>query len=183
MTSDAIAAVSERLRTLLRDRFEDEEIDREAVALGSPADLDGRSSPRLGLYLYRIEPAREHTERDRRQSAPPLSLDLRYLLTAYPPAEGATGGALGQHRLLGLALQTLHDVSVLDVPEAVDDRDIRLSLEERGQDDRAWVWEAFPETPYRPSVSYHVRPVVIESRIEQDIPEVTERRTSVSRPD
>jgi hypothetical protein len=181
MTSEAIAAVGERLRAILRDRLADEGIDRETVALGSPADLAAKATPRLGLYLYRIEPAREHTDRERRQSAPPLSLDLRYLLTAYPPSEGASGGTLGQHRLLGLAMQTLHDVSVLDVPEAVDDREVRLSLEERGPDDRAWVWETFPETPYRPSVSYHVRPVVIDSRIDRTVPEVTDRRTSVSR--
>lgn len=182
MTAEAVEAVGAELVALLRDRLTEEGLDSDAVTLGSPADLSGRATARLGLFLYRIEPARQHTDHERRQSAPPLSLDLRYLLTAYPAADRADGTP-GQHQLLGTAMQTLHDVPVLDVPAAVDDRDLRLSLEDGGPADRAWVWEAFPETPYRPSVSYHVRPVVIESRIERAVPEVTERRTSVSRPE
>lgn len=189
-TDGAVGAVSERVVALLADRVAGRTgADPDAVALGSPADLTADPEVRLGVYLYRIE--RSGRDGNYRRSAeqanggrtsvvrkdPPLTLDLGYLLTAYPSSRDV----LAQHRLLGAAMGALHDTPVLGVPEAPGETPVRITLESSPPDERAWLWETFPATPHRLSVGYHVSPVVIESRTESDVERVTERRASVSR--
>jgi len=119
---------------------------------------------------------------DDSQQNPPLALDLRYLLTAYPAGGGAdgTGAALDQHRLLGLAMQVLYDNAIVGGEDlrgslAEDDVRLQLSLEPETTTDLASVWNTFGETPMYPSAAYHVSPVLVESTVEREFSRAEER--------
>jgi len=190
-TEDPIAVVSDALRTLLADGVADRtDAPPDAVALGSPADRPTEAGVRLGVSLYRISRSGRNSDCQRRiertdqgrttRKNPPLSLDLRYLLTSYPAPESSDGPA----QLLGTAMGVLHDVPVLDpaLPERITgETPARVSFESAPPKERAWLWESLPETPYRLSVSYRVGPVEIESQIESAVEYVTERRASLTR--
>lgn len=190
----AIADVSETLVELLRDSVTERvvSIDRSAVALVSPADVTDESDVRLGLYLYDLgqnssfpSAEKREVETDRRRD-PPLALDAHYLLTAYPSAsaEDPSTKALAQQRLLGLGMQVLHDNAVIDLPRQSDtdeQRQLTISLESGSRDRQQGLWTTFQETPYQPSVSYHVQPVLIGSRREETFSRVSDPQTDLSR--
>jgi len=56
-----------------------------------------------------------------------------------------------------------------------------VSFESASPKERAWLWESLTETPHRPSVSYRIGPVEIESQVESTVEYVTERQASVTR--
>lgn len=189
----AIADVSESLVGLLRDRIDDRSdvlsIEADAIAAVSPADVDG--DIRLTLWPYHLvenetmnNGERRQIETDRVQD-PPLALDLYYLLTAFPADEA--DGTTDQQRLLGLAMQVFYDNAVLTGSELAgslgEDLELRVSLERRSIQDRTALWNTFPEVSFQPSVTYHVSPVLIDSRQEAAIDRVTERETGVARTD
>jgi hypothetical protein len=195
VSETAIASVSDSVAGLLSDPLADRtDADPRAVALDSPAELSAEPDVRLGVYLSGIErsgregsnpsAARKRARRESDETVvrqnPPLTLALRYLLTAYPSSERRD--ARSQHRLLGAAMRVLHDTPVLDQAGLHDGPPPRITLESSSSE-RAWLWETFPEAPHRPSVSYHVSPVVIESGETSEVGRVTERRASVSRPE
>ena len=190
-SEDPIAVVGDALRRLLADGVAERTGESpDVVALGSPADRSTEAGVRLGVALYRISRSGRNGDSGRRiertdqgqttRKNPPLSLDLRYLLTGYPARESSEGSA----GLLGTAMGVLHDTPTLDpaLPERMtSETPVRVSFESAPPEERAWLWESCPETPFRPSVGYRVGPVEIESRIESAVEHVTERRASLAR--
>lgn len=196
-TAAGIAAVTAVLKDLLSNGL----IDRDVVdAVGDVAVTatapDGITLPvahsQLNLYLYLVSrntgwanvdlPSRD--ERGNLIAAPPLALDLHYLLTAY--------GAQDLHAelLLGYAMQLLHETPVLTRPAIrnaltpsllVDNGDVPANLRDLFQSGLADqieqikitqcflsteaisnLWMAF-SAPYRPTAVYQVSVVLIES--------------------
>jgi hypothetical protein len=146
----------------------------------------------LSLWLYQVLP-NEHLRNQpfiRRTAAgppavddlqfyPPLSLNLFYLLTPSIQDAGGASDQLADQRVLGRAMQVLHDQSQLympnrQAPEAA--HELHLSLAPRTVDEIAQVWEAMQQ-PYRLSVCYEVRAVQIDSERRLAGGRVVERRT------
>ena len=146
--------------------------------------------PLLNLYLYQVASNPDWRNRamptndanGERFSAPPLALDLRYLVTAY-------GSKVYQaEALLGHALLALHDHPLLTrdyiaeslaVPVAsvaIDKHlaasglaeqveSIRLSIDKLSADDLARLWSGF-QSGMRPSVSVLASVMLLSSRTE-----------------
>lgn len=185
----AISDVSKTLVTALKDGMVDPGppevtlIESGEVGLASPddaVDLDLR----LTLYLYRISENSHlknarHQEIDAtRHKRPPLTLDLYYLLTAHPAADG-DNGQIDPHLVLGRAMQVLHDRSVIE--EFDGEEEAYLSIYPQSMDEMGNIWSAFQDESFHPSVSYLVTPVVIESAKEEPVQRVVERRIEVPR--
>jgi hypothetical protein len=196
-TAAAIAAVTAVLKDLLSNGL----IDRDVVgAVGdvtvtaqAPDRIDpSADSSQLNLFLYLVSRNQGwanvgYPSRDANGdliSAPPLALDLHYLLTAY--------GAKDLHAelLLGYAMQLLHEMPVLTRPAIrnalspsllVENGDVPASLRDLfrsgladqveqvkicqtflSTDEMFKLWMAF-SAPYRPTAAYHVSVVLIES--------------------
>lgn len=164
------------------------------VTLASPGEIDEGGSERLTVYLYRVSENGHTKNAERREIGTekikglPLSLDLHYLVTAHPwtkPNSDTTSGTVveDQHLVLGRAMQVMQDNSVLrgsDLEgDLIGDRELRISMYPEAPDEVMNVWNTFQDRPFRPSVSYLVGPVTIESTIEQPVHRVTEREVEM----
>lgn len=194
-TYTAIADVSETLVSLLRDRIEDRSdvlnVARDQVVVASPDEAATSGDVRLSLYLYRIEEngpmnnAVKQPVGDNTRADPPLTLDLHYLLTAYPTegSDDLTANATDQQRVLGLAMQVLNDHGPVGAEHTTgsleDDVQLGVSLARESLDELTSLWNSVTDAPYRPSVGYLVSPVRIESRQEEAFERVAETETSV----
>lgn len=184
----AIADVGETLVALLQDRMGDL-IDQDEVALASPDDVGGGNDWRLTLYLYDVSESGHlrNAESGGRGPDPtvtpgsPLVLDLHYLLTAHPSTGGSDGTAKTkeQHSVLGRAMQVLNDNAILRGSELKGslsgEEDLHFTIEPESMDAVTNLWSTFPDEPFRPSVSYLVTPVVIDSTREEPVGRVVER--------
>lgn len=184
----AIADTGETLVELLRDRMGGL-IDPDEVALASPENVGGGNDWRLTLYLYRVSENGHLPEADPGTREPdptvasgsPLVLDLHYLLTAHPSNSGSDGTAKTkeQHSVLGRAMQVLGDNAIVrgsDLKGSLaGGEDLHLAIEPEPTDAVVNMWSTFPDEPFRPSVSYLVTPVVIESTREEPTGRVVER--------
>jgi hypothetical protein len=203
----AIADAGQSLVDLLRSSLALDGGD-DAIVLGSPATVGGGpgpgggggggTTPRLSVYLYRVEPNADLRNVPRRVAdAPgdgdpttvtpaPLALDLHYLLTAYP--SGSTGGGTGggttgdtwdQHRVLGWAMGTLADHPTLQGDDLAgslaDDPPIHVTPEVTRFEDVVDVWSTFTDRPYEPSIGYLLSPVLVDSTLGTSGRRVTER--------
>lgn len=190
----AIADVSEallgELRSALTDRADVFNVPESAVELVSPAAAGSEADVRIGLSLYGVteNAAMKNADRTRidetRYSEPPLALGLQYLLTAYPASRGTaeTVGRLDQQRLLGFAMQVLNDVGSLgDTLQSQSENAPQVSVASASADRLTALWNRYQGVAYQPSVAYHVGPVVIPSRRETVVPQVTDRRTDLDR--
>lgn len=145
-----------------------------------PPDLarKGVTKAQLNLFLYQtvvnaawrnMPPPRQ--ARPGEAAAPPLALNLHYLVTAFGRGESDNDSV--SHRVLGGAMGVLHDHAVLDpddITAALSGNDLAtqverlrvtalpLSLEEMSK-----LWSAF-QSPYRLSAAYEVTVVLIDSR-------------------
>jgi len=191
-TYTVIAETSELLVELLRDRIRRRpdaiDVDRNKIALTSPNNIEEDTDVRLSLYLYSVGKndvmntrTREYDTDDETAREPPLALDLHYLLTAYPAGGNGdlTPETADQHRLLGLAIQTLNDNGILDGQEFGGrqfDRDVSITLQTETTEEVMDIWfNAVGEKPYHLSVAYTVSPILVDSRIEEQIPPVEGR--------
>jgi hypothetical protein len=190
----AIADVGGTIVEMLRDRLEALDspvVARDEVALASPADVGegAGTTPRLTLYLYRVQ-ENEHLKNAERQAItpdtrrnPPLALDLYYLLTAHPSGTGGGNGGVDrsaeQHVVLGRAMQVMHDNAVLDgsALRGTLAEEVRISPYPETTNDVVGIWSTFADRPYRPSVAYLVSPVLIESTATESTQRVVETRT------
>jgi len=168
MSADALLRVGRALKALIEA---EPEVGADKVVLGPPpaamARLDG---PRLGIFLYRVEPSAELRNRERlvrpatpgdlAEARPGLPLDLRFLVTAYGP-EDETGLGGEQLILLGAALRILAQVGTLAVagmPEPAP----RLTLDPLSSDALGSIWGLFPETSFQTSIGVLATPVWID---------------------
>lgn len=176
-----IERVSRALVTLLTDGLQGISVDELAgpnVELLSPADLPAANA-HLTVYLYRItrngDVSNHNTvvEPDGTIRQPPLALDLTYLLTVPPTStEPDSDDTYEQHHVLGRVIQVLQDNPVLSGVQAGED--VRITMNTPAMDEILDLWNTFADTPYQPSVSYLVSPVLVApSRSESTTP-VTE---------
>jgi hypothetical protein len=191
----ALPALSHVLRRLLLDAAPPDDLSFLGmggwqVSMLAP-DLVKRSdkdAPLLNLFLYHVaqnsgwknRQARTHDSDGERVAAPPLALDLRYLITAY----GAK--AYQAEALLAHALLALHDRPVLSrdyiadslklpmSPEKIDKQlaasglaeqveSVRLSVDPLSGDDLARLWSGL-QLGLRPSVSLLATVLLLSSR-------------------
>jgi hypothetical protein len=196
-TYAAIADASETLIELLRDRMTDRSdvvsIDRSEIALVSPDDVGADSEVRLSVFLYDVtengvlknqEPP--NVESGVRRD-PPLALDLRYLLTAFPSQSGGdeTANTLDQQRILGLAMQVLYDNAILgpdELPSTLAETDVKITLEEESLGAFTDVWNTFRDAALQPSVTYQVSPIMIDGTAEDHFERVTEKTSEYNTP-
>lgn len=181
----AIADVGRTLVKLLRDRMSTL-IDASDVGLLSPDRVGSDPDVRLGLYLYKVaENAQMQNERPpvsgpTSRAGRPLRLDLRYLLTAYPPTGGSDESANTeeQHDVLGRAMQVLQDDSIITGSDLVGfdaGEALHVSILPGEHNEVVNMWTTFSEVAYQPSVAYLVTPVVIDSTHEEPAEPVVER--------
>jgi hypothetical protein len=177
-----IADVGETLVDLLHEEIKQRiEFKKSEVALVSPADA--ASSVRLTLWLYHVTENSQLRDVDRPnltaavEERSPLVLDLHYLLTVHPTGRGqgsqggvSTATTSEQHELLGLAMQVLHDNSILHgeaLPASLADSELRITIEQQSMDELTNLWSTFRDHALQPSVAYRVTPVVIDSTVER----------------
>ena len=159
----AIAAVTTTLRTLLSQAIRDE-VGTGGVTTKPPDKArDSNDGNQINLFLYQTHPNTGFPQGN------VLAVNLYYLITVY----GANDDDVLAHRLLGLAMQTLNDYTVLrpaDIQAALAESDLQnqvervkftplsLNLEEISK-----LWTTF-QTQYRISVAYEASVVLIDSR-------------------
>lgn len=174
-----IAHTSEAILELLRDRITDRgdvvNVDRNEIALVSPADVGSDSDVRLGLYLYGVREWRPmsnskqaaHRDPDRSGGDDrPLALSLEYLMTAYPSTGGndVTANSIDQQRVLGLAMQVLHQHAIIgkyELPDPMGENHLTINLERQDIDRIEDIYHSLQDASLHPSITYHVGPVLI----------------------
>ena len=141
------------------------------ISLESPADLESNNSVRLSMYLYRIleDPYMKNRfpveGTGGKLRKPPLTLDLYYLLTPL------LGTPREQQIVLGKTMQILYDGAILEGPDlkgslGTNGEDIRVVLNPVSLEELTRVWQAL-EMPYRLSVCYIARVVIVNSELQQ----------------
>ncbi|SEV88209.1 DUF4255 domain-containing protein [Natrinema salifodinae] len=188
----AIQETTNLLLKLLRLRLarnnDDELLNKEQIQPIPPTAVDDESTVRLTIYLFGVSKTgslNTGTTRvsENRKEKSPLGLELRYLLMAFPSGEDGRDGVLDQHRLLGLAMQTLYDAETIEpeeLPDALGDERVTVTLEQRDPTELTDLWATFPELPLHPSATYAVRPVRIPSTQSTPFERVSERDVQVS---
>ncbi len=165
--SDVIADVSETLLKLLRDQLAGT-IASDHVTLASPAEVEVDNAPWLAMFLYQVTENQylknEPFERiDATQwRIPPYAVDLSYLLVPYAQSRET------EQQILGKVLQVFssHPIikgSLLQRDLAGTDEELRIVFRPLSLEDMFRLWSAFPNKPYKLSVSYQVTPVRIDS--------------------
>ncbi len=198
-TYTAIADTSRTLLELLRDEMTERSdvvnVSRNEIALMSPTDVGGDVNARLTLTLYGVAenskmknvPRQPDNDSLRKESR--LALDLHYLLAAYPSQGGndPTANTLDQHRVLGLAMQVMHDNAILgpedqlgtleegELPVVINEGDIEEAMQNIND-----IWYSIQDATLQPSVTYTVGPITIESDVEQPIQRAKESRMDFS---
>ena len=150
------------------------------LSLESPADLENNNSVRLSMYLYRIleNPYMKNrfpvdgTGGKLRRA--PLTLDLYYLLTPL------VGTPREQMIVLGKTMQVLYDRPILEGMDlsgslGTTGEAIRLVQNPVSLEELTRVWQAL-EIPYRLSVCYLARVIILDSEQEQFGQPIVSRR-------
>ncbi len=181
----AITDVGETLVELLRENMQDL-IPADSIALVSPGEIEGKDNIRLSLFLFQVgenihlKNLEMEIMGPSKLKAPPLALDLYYILTSYPSSgiQDRTERTAEEHRILGRAMQILHDNpiltgSVLKGSLSAHDTELHVINSTLNLDDMTKIWSTFKDKSFRPSVCYQVTPVKIESSLEKKITRVT----------
>lgn len=170
---------------LLREQLTPDPVPRpDQIGIASPAEA---SDLVLSLFLCSV---RENGDARRNELVPqgdvlrypPLALDLHYIITAHSTAE-LHSRALDEHRVLGKAMQTLYDNSILRHPYlegslAENNEELRITAESADAGQLMGLWR-FGDAPYKLSLLYRVGPITIESNRVKPGPRVTERRITL----
>lgn len=182
---EAIAGVSTSLRSLLRDRMA-ATVD---VTIAPPdVTIDTMTGRRANLYLYDVNengylknqqiPGEGHPAEYGR---PPLSLDLRYLVTAHGATADGVDADLQAQQVLGDAMRVFHeypiitdglhqnddpaDPLILDPSLVGEFENVKITLMPNQLEELSKIWMAQPEDrAFRRSVIYQVSVIQIESR-------------------
>lgn len=176
----AIAATTATLRSLL-DTLVPPLVGVDGVKVtAQPPDVAGKGTDdaQLNLFLYQtvINGAWRNMDMPRQvrpgeTGAPPLALNLHYLITAY--GRGGDDKETVSDRLMGGAMSVLHDHPVLDrdeIENALKDSGLPEQFERlkitplpMGLEEMSKLWMVF-QTQYRISAAYEVTVVLIDSR-------------------
>lgn len=159
-----IKDVDETLRKLLNNTIKPELDDINSIVFDSPANIQEKTSPRLSLFLYDVtENAYLINQELPTKAARPLYIDLHYLLTPFAP------DIFTEHILITKILAVLSDNSILSGKKLcgnlikTGNKELRIIFEQYSIRERIQLWNAFPNTDYRLSLSYTVGPVQIPS--------------------
>lgn len=177
MSNDrAIAEVTTALQHLLQAAIAIDPDVGDGKVTSRPPDSARKNEAgnQLNLFLYRtaIDAAWRNADppsaRPGEPGISPLALVLSYVVTAY----GAADDDLLAHRLLGIAMRTLHDNPVLPRESLADlalvsgvdvqPERVRITPGPIPQDELSRMWSTFG-TGYRISVTYDVSTVLIDS--------------------
>ncbi|KEO82554.1 DUF4255 domain-containing protein [Tumebacillus flagellatus] len=180
----AIADVGRTLVQLLRANMTPDPIPNpEMIGLASPAD---KGDLALSLFLYEVQQNGIHqqnfwSDSGKSQQAPPMALDLHFLLTAHSGADLQTR-ALDEHRILGRAIQVLYDNqtvrgSWLQGALGDSDEEFRLVLMEPLSLHTAIT--LFPNLPYKLSFNFIAGPIYLDSGRHKQVQRVLDRKDSV----
>lgn len=166
-----IQAVSEALRQILWQEFEDDPLiqpivaNETAIVFTNPTETHQQPSNRLSLWLYRVtenaflknQPATRANGANSTRPAP-LALNLDYLVTPFAPS-----GELDL-LLLGKTMQVLYDNATTLLRNQANGiaEELRIVLDRLTLEELTRIWEALQE-PYRLSVAYQVRVTEIDS--------------------
>jgi Pvc16 N-terminal domain len=173
--STAVSGASKSLRNMLLAEL----TTKVPVTLQRP-DQQG-AEKRLNLFLHRVDEHPQFRNANYQLKpgtaatliAPPLSLVLRYLMTAYATPHGEFGNA-DAHAMLGDAMRVFHqrpevpaehlDDSIADATESLRIMPVPLTSDEIGQ-----LWATFKE-PYELSVQYEVSVVQLDATADAQRP-------------
>lgn len=177
----AIAAVTATLRNLLTQGLTAEADLADTTVTMQPLDrarTNGQTANQMNLFLYHVLPsgAWRNTDpawvtRPGEIGAPPVGLNLFYLLTAFG-RDNDTQRPFS-HQLLGRAIGILNDHPLLGADEikaSLANNDlwnqverVRITMQPFSVEEIAKLWTGF-QTQYRLSVAYEVAVVLIDSR-------------------
>jgi hypothetical protein len=164
----AIGLVSQSLQNLLKGEISLEPVP-EVTVLGPDESGEQR---RLNLFLYKIE---EHAFLKNQEwqirpgtnqlAPPPLSLKLRYLLTAYAPNDSESQNSAA-HAILGEGMRIIYEFPVIPAVYLANGlqparEEIRVVLCNSDLNELSTMWSTFSR-PFRPSVTYEVSVVQID---------------------
>jgi hypothetical protein len=179
-----IADVTETLRQLLQDQQQPQ--GQFAVSLASPADevVVPSMAPTANLFLFRVSENSHAKNQDWLPVGtgvlhkPPLALNLFYVLT--PFAEDK----LDEHRVLGEAMRIFYDNAIIADPllsGALENstEELKIDLCQFSLEELTRIWNALTR-PYRLSVCYEVRIILVDSATERPTVRVTEKHTRYS---
>jgi Pvc16 N-terminal domain/IPT/TIG domain len=167
--STAIGLVSATLRQLLAEKMRVADVDVTVLAPDEPG-----STRRVNLFLYRVEENEYLANQDAtvvpgypaRLKPTPLSLNLRYMLTAYASNDAQTGNSAA-HAILGDAIRVLWQYAI--VPERYlapglggAREQIRITHTTEDPEELTRIWTALSR-PLRPAASYLVSTVQIDA--------------------
>jgi len=153
----ALSDVGETLIELLREKMQ-ELIPVDSISLVSPGEIEGKDNIRLSIFLYHVEENiyLKNQEMEKIGSsvlkAPPLALDLYYMITSYPSPgiQDRTDRTREEHSILGKAMQVLHDNpvltgSVLKGSLSAYDTVLHVMVTSLSLDDMTKIWSTFKE--------------------------------------
>jgi hypothetical protein len=184
-TYKAIAGVSSSLKALLRDRM----TEPANITIAPPdVQVDNISGRRINLYLYHMSenPYLKNQEIPGEgypgaYGNPPLSLDLRYIFTAFGTKDTGPDGDLEAQQILGDAMRVLHDIAII-TPDLVEEKklspkprildpslwgefeQVKITFQPAGLDEISKIWTALPNVNFRRSVLYEVSVVQVQSK-------------------
>jgi hypothetical protein len=167
MTDNAINQTTIALKTRLESV-----LGKGTVFVGPPK---GVSSLRASLFLFNVVPNRdlrnsEHFVPPAGGSAPSsaarpvdaLPVDLRYLITVFPPIQPPNASTADIEELvtLGQIMRILHIEPTLS-GSILEGQQVRLTPEPYSVEEMNRIWGMFPDEAYSPSVVYLATPVFI----------------------
>jgi hypothetical protein len=178
MGSSAIADIGETLISLLRDGLRGM-IPEDSIILFSPGEIEANEAPRLCLFLYQVvenahlRNQEMHRTDDDKSRYPGITLDLQYMLIPYSSSKipDRTERTEEDHKILGKAMQILHDNAILRDPRlkgglAAKGLEIRVTINPISLDEMTKLWQAFQTKPFKAAVCYVVTPIVLDSERE-----------------
>lgn len=151
-------------------------------------EVDGMTDERANLYLYDVNengflknqqiPGEGHPSE---YGTPPLSLDLKYLVTAHGASPDGADADLQAQQVLGDTMRVFHeypivtdslhendnlaDPLILDTSLVGEFEQVKITLMPNQLEELSRLWMAQPEdTAFRRSVIYNVSVIQIESR-------------------
>jgi len=168
--STVISDVTQTLHDLLLEQQQPSGLF--AVSLNSPAD-DAKDpmDPKINLFLFRVV---ENAFAKNREwlpigtgvlQKPPLALNLFYIMTPF------ANDRLDEHRALGEAMRIFYDHTILTAPLLKGElehtaEELKVDLCQFSLEELTRIWNALSQ-PFRLSVCYEVRIVLVDSIIEQ----------------
>jgi len=172
----AIRAVTDTLKALLIDELPGLNVEEKKP----PVEVSSVTSL-VGLYLYRVDQNPFAANLDWQPSAatqlraPPLGINMHYLVTPYGPDE------LAIQQTIGEVMRAFHERPVIRAGDPVLSPDLSTMTEELRIVPRVLplmemleLWRAFERTSYRLCITYEVSMVLIDATRVRNVERVQE---------